>query len=165
MGELFEKLGINWKLLLAQAVNFLLVLFLLNHFVFKKLIVFLEERKKRIEQGIILRDKAERELQRTLDARHRELEGARKEAEGVVSKARAQAQQSSSEIVAQAKSREERMLISAKEQMVREKNAMVEKAEEEIRSQAVLFAEKILERTLNKKDQERMMKETLKELG
>lgn len=165
MTELFSNLGINWKLLLAQAVNFLLVLFLLNHFVFKKLLVFLEERRKKIEQGIVLRDKAERELQRTLEARHRELEGARKEAEAVVSQARAKAQQSGSEIVAEAKSREEKLLLSAKEQIGREKNAMIEKAKEEIQSKAVLFAEKILERTLQQKDQERMVKEALKELS
>lgn len=165
MQELFSNLGINVKLLLAQAVNFLLVLFLLNHFVFKKLLVFLEERKKRIEQGIIMREKAERELQRTLEARHREMEQARKEAEGLVAEAKASAKESGQQIIGEAKSREERMLVQAKEQAQREKATMIGEAKEEIQAKAILFAEKILERTLVKKDEERMVKEALKELS
>ncbi|MBI2642347.1 MAG: F0F1 ATP synthase subunit B [Candidatus Wildermuthbacteria bacterium] len=165
MQELFSNLGINWKLLLAQAVNFLLVIFLLNHFVFKKLIRFLEERRKKIEQGIVLRDKAERELQRTMEARHRELEQARKEAEGVVLKAKTAAEQSSLEIIGEAKSRHERIVEQAKQQSEREKGSMIEQAKDEIRERAILFAEKILQRTLKKGDEERMVKEALKELG
>lgn len=165
MQELFANLGINWKLLLAQAVNFFLVLFLLNHFVFKKLLVFLEERKKRIEQGIIMREKAERELQRTLEARHREMEQARKEAEGLVASAKVSAKESGQQIIGEAKSREERLLSQAKEQAQREKLAMIGEAKEEIQAKAILFAEKILERTLAKKDEARMVKEALKELS
>src|SRR3989344_1328732 len=164
MLDLFEKLGINWKLLLAQSVNFLLVLFLLNRFVFKKLIAFLGGRKQRIAQGVEMREKAERELQRTMEARHRELEQARKEAELLVSGAKVQAQQSGAKILAEAKNREENILLSAKERLEREKTSMVAEAKEEIGARAVLFAEKILQRSLKKSDEERMIQEVMKEL-
>ncbi|MCH7552349.1 hypothetical protein IIB49_03100, partial [Patescibacteria group bacterium] len=64
MAELFSNLGLDVKLLLAQAVNFLLVLWLLNRFVFKKILKFLEERKQGIERGVELTKKAEREIER-----------------------------------------------------------------------------------------------------
>lgn len=81
MAELFENLGINWKLLLAQAVNFLLVLWVLNKFVFKRLLKFLEERRDKIAKGLVFSEKAKLELQRTEQARHRILSDARNQGE------------------------------------------------------------------------------------
>lgn len=52
MSELFHKLGIDWKLLLAQAVNFLVILTVLRLTVYKPLLKKLRERRERIEQGL-----------------------------------------------------------------------------------------------------------------
>lgn len=47
--ELLGKLGIEWPLLLAQAVNFLLLVFILNKFLYKPIIKMLDERKAKAE--------------------------------------------------------------------------------------------------------------------
>jgi len=102
MSELLSGLGINGKLLFAQAANFLLVLWLLNRFVFKKLIAFIEKRKERIQEGVELTEKAEREMKRIDEARERELRNARERGEGLVAKA---------EISAKAKGGEELLCL------------------------------------------------------
>lgn len=51
MSELLDQLGINWKLLLAQAVNFLLLLFILKLTVYKPLLELLSKRRAVIEKG------------------------------------------------------------------------------------------------------------------
>ena len=50
--EIFSKLGIDWRLLLAQVVNFLILLFVLRRFAYTPMLRFLEKRKNRIEKGL-----------------------------------------------------------------------------------------------------------------
>lgn len=52
MGELFSQLGIDGKLLLAQGINFLVLLVVLTKFVYKPLMKMVEERRKKIELGV-----------------------------------------------------------------------------------------------------------------
>ncbi len=52
MEQLLSQLGIDWKLLLSQAVNFFLLLIVLRLFVYKPLLQMLHERRERIEEGI-----------------------------------------------------------------------------------------------------------------
>lgn len=59
MSELLTQLGIDWKLLISQAVNFLLLLFALRLFVYKPLLKILEERRKKIEEGLLKAQEAD----------------------------------------------------------------------------------------------------------
>lgn len=52
MSELVNQLGIDLKLLIAQGVNFLILLFVLTKFVYRPLMKLVEERRQKIELGI-----------------------------------------------------------------------------------------------------------------
>lgn len=52
MSLLFNALGISGKLLLAQAVNFAIVLVVLTFVLFRPLLRLIDERKKKIELGL-----------------------------------------------------------------------------------------------------------------
>ncbi len=47
--ELFGKLGIEWKLLLAQGLNFILLLIILRKFLYKPILKILDERRAKAE--------------------------------------------------------------------------------------------------------------------
>ena len=51
MLELAEKLGLDWKLLLSQAVNFLVLLALLRQFAYKPLLKILKERRTKSKKA------------------------------------------------------------------------------------------------------------------
>ena len=159
MAELFSNLGINGKLLFAQVVNFLLVLWLLNKFVFKKLIKHLEDRKNRIEQGLELTEKAEKEMGRIDQARNRELEKARNEGEAVLAEARNSASAKKKEALALAKAEVEKMLLQAQTEAEEKKSDAVKGSKDEINQIAILMAEKVLSRSITKEDQEKAAKE------
>ena len=59
MQQLLDNLGINWELLLSQAVNFALLLIVLRIFVYKPVLKLLRDRRERIEGGLIKADEAE----------------------------------------------------------------------------------------------------------
>jgi F-type H+-transporting ATPase subunit b len=71
MNELFEQLGIDWKLFLSQIFNFFVLLGVLTFFVYKPLIKTIKERNKRIKDGL---DKAEE-----ADVRLKEIDNIGKE--------------------------------------------------------------------------------------
>lgn len=54
--ELITQLGIDWKLLLSQAVNFFILLTVLTFFVYKPLMKIVKKRNEKIKEGL---DKAE----------------------------------------------------------------------------------------------------------
>lgn len=164
MGELFSNLGIDPKLLFSQAVNFFLVLWVLNRFVFRKLLSLLEERRKKIEQGLELRDRAEKEVAQIGSARHRALQEVKKEAEIVLSQAKTQAQQKEQELLKAAKEQQEAILLNARAQGEKDKEDMLREAQQEIRMRALFLAEQALGRTLTPKDEERIAKEVVQAL-
>ena len=50
--ELLAKLGINWELLIAQIVNFLIVVGVLGYFVYKPILNLLDSRTERIRKSV-----------------------------------------------------------------------------------------------------------------
>lgn len=51
-GGLIGQLGINWKLLLSQAVNFFILLLILRAFVYKPLLAVIKKRNEKIKEGL-----------------------------------------------------------------------------------------------------------------
>lgn len=62
MLQLVSQLGIDWHLLVAQAVNFFLLLTILRMFVYKPLLKMMHDRQMRIEGGLMKADEADRRL-------------------------------------------------------------------------------------------------------
>lgn len=60
MEKIIHSLGIDWKLLLAQTVNFFILFFVLYKFLSQPLSKIIEERKKKIEEGLAMRAEAEK---------------------------------------------------------------------------------------------------------
>ncbi|PIR50188.1 F0F1 ATP synthase subunit B, partial [Candidatus Peregrinibacteria bacterium CG10_big_fil_rev_8_21_14_0_10_54_7] len=50
--ELLTKLGINWQLLLAQIVNFAIVVGVLSFFLYKPLLNLIDTRRERIRKAM-----------------------------------------------------------------------------------------------------------------
>jgi len=164
MSELFSSLGLDVKLLFAQAVNFLLVLWLLNRFVFKKILKFLDERKGNIERGVELTKKAEQEMERIGEVRKLAMGKAKELAEGLVVEAKSKGKAAETKIVAEARASAEVLLEKARMEAERKKQDALKEAEAEMQKRAFFLAEKVLTRALTKEDQARMGKDLVKEV-
>src|SRR5438034_5348797 len=57
-----ETFGWNWQLFLSQVVSFSIVAFLLRRFAYKPILGVLEERRRRIEEGLLNAEKIKQEL-------------------------------------------------------------------------------------------------------
>lgn len=93
MTDLLHQLGIDWRLLLAQGVNFFVLLALLTALVYRPLLRLLAERRSRIEFGLKGAEEAERRLGEIEQERNRRLTAADREAVAIVGEAEKNAKQ------------------------------------------------------------------------
>jgi len=142
MSELFSQLGIDWKLLLAQGVNFVILLFVLTKFVYKPLMKMVEERKKKIELGIKGGEKAEHIIKEAEEEKVGIIREADTQAIGIISEAEHTAQKKAQEIGLQADKKARGIL--------REAMLMAERKEKEEMEKVSAEAKKLVKEAIIK---------------
>ncbi|MEK7541527.1 MAG: hypothetical protein AAB533_01630 [Patescibacteria group bacterium] len=128
MSDLIHEFGIDWKLLLAQAVNFGVLIFLLTKFAYRPILTMLAKRREDIERGVrftreaeVLRDRAE-----AMNAE--EMRRAQARALAVVTGAEETAKIRKEEIAAEAVRRGEAIIAEARRLIAQEKAKMSDAA-------------------------------------
>lgn len=113
MQELLHQLGIDWKLLASQAVNFGLLLVALRIFAYKPLLALMRERRERIEEGLMKADEADARL-REVDGRVRErMKEAENEGLALLRRTESQAKHLEARLTAEAHEKESAMMKDA----------------------------------------------------
>ncbi len=116
MQQLLGQLGIDWHLLLSQAVNFFLLLVVLRLFVYKPLIKLMHDRRARIEEGLVKADEADRRLLESEEIKKQKIKEGEVEAVKVMKHAESEGRALEEKMLAEAKRKEEAELagIAAK---------------------------------------------------
>ena len=155
MTELLSKLGIDWKLLIAQIVNFLVLLFVLWKFAYGPIVAMLENRQKKIEKGLADAEEARKKLEESEIRQKEILKKARTEAKEIVEKAHLQAEKTKNLILAEAKRQQEHVVEAMKLQLDQEREKTVWEIKSEIGELVAAAAEKVIgEKMDDKKDKE-----------
>jgi len=162
MSELLTKLGIDWKLLIAQIVNFLVLLFVLWKFAYGPIVAMLEKRQKKIEKGLKDAEEAHKKLEESAELQKDILKKARIEAKDIVEKAYMQAEKSKSELAAEAKVQAEKIIVSAKAEIEQEKQKTIAEIKSEIGGLVVAATEKIVGEKIDEKKDKELIEEAIK---
>lgn len=153
--ELLSNLGINGKLLVAQIINFLILLFVLYKFAYGPILKMLEERTKKIEKGLKDADESHKKLAEIVQKEKEVMAEARKEAQAIIVKAEEQAKKSKDEIAVEAKAQAEKIMQDTEKKIEDEKNKMLAEVKGEIAGLVIAATEKLIgEKVDNGKDRE-----------
>jgi F-type H+-transporting ATPase subunit b len=144
MNELFTTFGINWKLLVIQAVNFSVLLGALSYFLYAPLMKILDERREKIAEGVRAADAAEQRLSHAKAEADGIVGGATLQAESLVASARSSATERGAEILKAAEMRADGVMKDAAARAEEAKRKALSESEREIAKAAMLAAEKIL---------------------
>ena len=144
MSDLFAAFGVNWKLLLIQAVNFGLLLAALSYFLYKPILKIIDERREKIAEGVRVANAAAAKLEDAKGQSDSMIGEAAKEAEELVATARARAEEKGNEMMKQAQDRSDSMLAEAQQRAEEAKRQAIQESEREIARAAMLAAEKIM---------------------
>lgn len=147
--ELLSNLGINGKLLIAQVINFLVLLFVLHRFAYKPVLKMLESRTKKIEKGLQDAEDAHKKLAEISEKEKEILKKASVAAQAVVAKAEEIAKKNKEEIMAEAKSQSDKILKDAEKKIEEEKNKMMAEVKGEIAGLVVAATEKLIAEKVN----------------
>jgi F-type H+-transporting ATPase subunit b len=113
MQELLSQLGINWELLLSQAVNFALLLIVLRIFVYKPVLKLLHDRRDKIEGGLLKAAEADKRLYEVDAIGKTKIKEAETHALGIIKKTEVDAKELEAKLLGVAKQHEEEAMKSA----------------------------------------------------
>ena len=112
-----KSLGINWKIFLAQLINFGIVFFVLKKFAFSPMQKMLKERKSKIDKGLNDAKKLESELEMARENYREKIQRAKQEA---------------NQIIAEAQKEHNAIIQKATEESQKKIDQSIEKAKKEI---------------------------------
>ncbi len=140
------SLGFNLPALVAQLINFLLLLIIFRLLLYKPLLNVLDERKKRIEEGIEASDEAKRRLAPTEEETAAVLDNARQEGQALIAQAQQAANRLREEETQRARHEAEQLIERARSEIQLERDAAIADLRREFADLAVLAAERVIRR-------------------
>lgn len=147
--ELLKAFGINYKILIAQLLNFAILFFALYKLGYKPIFKFLEDRKNRIKDGIEMADKTEARLIEAEEEKKAIIINSKKEASDIISKADKLAREKKDEMISKAKEEIRLVVDQEKERMKEERTQMAREIKNEITDLIAIAVEKILEEKID----------------
>lgn len=155
---------INIWQVLFQIVNFGVILFVLNKVLYKPILKLLDDRAKKINDGMALADKNIKAAEETEKTKKEEIAKARKEAAAIIRDAESDAKKAAALVMenaqAKAKAEAERIVKNAQADVASSKKSM----EAQTVELAVAMAHKVLESTLTSADSQKITKVMLTKL-
>lgn len=153
----FKEFGIEPMLLVAQIVNFTLLLYLLKRFLYKPILSMLRKREEKIKEGLESAARGEELLVKAKEEEKKILVRASEEANTVVTKTRDQAAKMEQELFTKAKKESDEMLSHARVQIEAQKKQAEREVERKVVDSAVEVLANILPKVLTKEDHVRIL--------
>jgi len=158
-----SKLGINLPGLVAQLINFGILLvaftFLFRKFVFP----MMDERKKRIEEGLQASDEAKQRLSQTEQEVGAEMARARGEAGALIAQAQQTASRIQEESRVSARTEAEQIIERARAEIQLERDNAIGQLRREFADLTILAAERVIRRNLDRDAHRDLIEQVLAE--
>ncbi len=144
MQQLFSAFGVSWSLLIAQAVNFGIVLVALWYFLYKPVLAMLAKRQELVAQGVKEAEEINQLFARADDEAERRLKAADAEAEKLVANARTVAGSERTRLMKETEDRAASVMRDAEARAAEARAQALRESERDIARLAVLAAAKVM---------------------
>ncbi|MEE1229491.1 MAG: F0F1 ATP synthase subunit B [Phascolarctobacterium sp.] len=142
--------------LIAQILNFLVLVFVLAKFAYKPLLGMMEERKNKIASDLETAEQAKKDAEAVKAEYAAKLADARQEAQAIIENARKTAQAAHDKIMADTKVEQEQYVAAQKEIIATEKKKAMDEVRAQVISLSMIAAGKIVEQKLNSEEDKKM---------
>jgi F-type H+-transporting ATPase subunit b len=157
------ELGINLPLLIAYLVTFVILLAILYQFAYKPLMVAMDQRTERIQEGLSAADRAREEAASSQAAIEEQLNEARREGQRLMDLAREASQRYREGEMERARQEAEAFAERARADIQRERDAALEELRASFGDLAITAAERVIERSLDRQAHEELITQVLEE--
>jgi F-type H+-transporting ATPase subunit b len=162
--KLLTEFGVNPILLIAQIINFLIVLWVLKKFLYKPILDTLKTRRETIATGLKEAEEARRLYEKAEEKEKEILKKAQVESKKLLEEAKKQHADMLQKAEEHAKNQADIILKEAREQIAFETKETEKRLTGHISTLAVQFLQKSLENAFTDTEQEVIMKQAMKSL-
>jgi len=163
VGDAFSALGVSVPLLLAQFVNFAVLLVILRLTLYRPVLRMLDNRKRRIAEGLNAAEIARQEAVAAQANIQAQIEAARKEGLDIVANAQAVAARIEAEAREQAARERQAALEKARSEIQLERDRAISELRREFATLTVAAAERVINQSLDPQAHQRIIEEMLAE--
>jgi F-type H+-transporting ATPase subunit b len=158
-----EGLGINLPSLLAQIVNFLILLGLLYLVAYKPVMRMLDERSRRIKESMDKTEEVNKQADQAEQEMTKRIAAASDEGQKLVEQAVKAGGETRRQAQLEAKKEADGIIARARAEIKRERDEAVGELRREFADLAVLAAGKVIDRSLDKESHRQLIEKVLKE--
>ncbi len=156
-------LGINIPVLIAQLINFTILLVVLRAVLYKPILRMLDERRTKIEESLSAAERMKRQAAEADRQVQEQLEQARREGQALVAQAQEIAARIQAEAREQARADAEALLARARSEIQLERDNAIAELRKEFADVTIRAAEKIIRQSLDREAHRKLIEETLAE--
>src|SRR6266508_907690 len=150
-------ISLDWSLLI-QAVNFLLLLFLLTKLLYRPLLAKMNERTQAIQKSLDEAQQARAEFAAKIQAAHAE-------AQGIRAAALKDAADEQRRLVDAARAESARLVASARQEMDQDVRRARQELRQEVADLAIAVAERLIKKSLTDADHRRVVDDAIARMG
>ena len=155
------ELGINWSTLLAQVVNVGILFVLLRLVAYKPIMRMMDERARRVKESLDNAETIKRQLAQTEETVKKQIETASREGQERVNRAVAMGEEIKLKSREEAKQEAETLVVRARGEIQHERDEAIQSVRKEFADLAILAAEKVIERSLDKEAHRELIEKVL----
>jgi F-type H+-transporting ATPase subunit b len=164
MSDTLQTLGITWPKLIAQCVNFSIVLFVLWRFAYKPVFAMLEARRQKVAESMTDAEKIKAQLVQTEADRLKILAQTGDKANELIDEARADAAHVREQETQKAIAAAEQIIAKARATTAQDHARMLVELKREVGRLVVQTTTTVTGKILTPEDQQRLAEETEKQL-
>ena len=158
-----EGLGINLPSLLAQLVNFAILLGLLYLVAYKPIMRMLDERSRRIKQSMEQTEYIKQQVARAEEEFKKQIEAAGKQGQEIVDRAVKTGEELRQKAQQEAKKEAENLIARARAEIRRERDEVIDELRGEFADLTILAASKVIERSVDEEAHRQLIDKVLEE--
>ncbi len=159
----FASLGINLPLLVVFIINFIILFILLRLFLYKPVLKMLDERAKRIKEGMELAEASKKEYEQAKSEVQKQMEKGRQEAQALIAQALQTGERLKEESREEALKQAQGIIDRTRAELESERQKMMDSLRKEFVDIAISAAEKVIRETLDKERHRKLIEETLQQ--
>ncbi len=158
-----EGLGINLPTLLAQIVNFLLLLGLLYLFAYKPILRMFDERANRIKESMEETESIKEQAARAGEEAKKRIEVASREGQELVARSVRTGEEIRQKAQQEARPEAEALITRARLEIQRERDEAIDELRKEFTDLTIVAAEKVIEQSLDREAHRQLIDKVLEE--
>ncbi len=164
MDSILSTFHVEWKLLLAQAVNFGVVFFVLYRYLIKPIQKNADERSKEISKGLDDAKDYKELLEKSEKDYQVKMSEARKEIATLTNKLKKQAEEEKSEILAEAKVKSLEIIKKTEQDIDAKKKEIINDAKTEISQLVINLSQKLMQDKITSVKNDSLVDEIAKQI-